>query len=45
MINVYYVIFLCAMNIIILNMLIAVLADTYERITEKRDKWAKYLKI
>ena len=41
----YYGAFLAIMNIGILNMVIAVLADTYDKVTEKRAQWVKKLKI
>ena len=45
MVNIYYALFLAMMNVLIINILIAVLADSYAKVTEKRDKWAKNLKI
>ena len=45
MINTYYAAFLAIMNIGIFNMVIAVLADTYDKVTEKRAQWVKKLKI
>ena len=45
LVNIYFGLYLAFVNVLMLNIVIAILSDTYDKITEKRDKWVKNLKI
>ena len=44
-VNAYYLTYVLVINVILLNMVIAVLGDTYDKVTEKRAQWVKLLKM